>query len=531
MKVQIAMQLLTEEKNRKGRRVVLVAKKFEPRNDLEELKDYGQDPGEEFWNKVGKWEWSEVKDRKCGIKYWELEKMAKEHNYPLLGTLRAVMTDLEVGARLGVKEENRVPSTSTNAPSAIEAGYQVTDAVVGWLKDGYAIGPFEVEDLPFENVKISGLMCKIKPNGKARVINNMSGGKPNSVNDGIDKRDYVYSMSSTKAWIRIMVRCGRYCKFVKVDWAEAYKQIPVCKEDVELQGFAWLGKVFFELALVFGCVASVGIYDRAAKVVLYLAQARAEVPAYLGIQHLDDVCYCSPEKSLESKRMYEAYLEVCNRLNVKLAPEGQKDKMFGPSTDGEVLGVNYDSVEMVWYLSEKKLSAILALIDKLREEGEGSVREFKKLCGKLVDIRDLIEGAKFHLAHLIMAASMYNQKEDMDEIVEVDEWLEKDLYYFSLVLPVYGRRTELQDPDRRPMAGAEQAYTDAAGGSRTSVGRGVGMLVSGGKWSFIPWGRRINEGWRAYDGKSLAHKMSAWELVGPLVASRWWYMWTTMEVS
>ena len=154
--------------------------------------------------------------------------------------------------------------------------------------------------------------------------------------------------------------------------------------------------------------------------------------------------------------------------------------MFGPSTDGEVLGVNYDSVEMVWYLSEKKLSAILALIDKLREEGEGSVREFKKLCGKLVDIRDLIEGAKFHLAHLIMAASMYNQKEDMDEIVEVDEWLEKDLYYFSLVLPVYGRRTELQDPDRRPMAGAEQAYTDAAGGSRTSVGRGVGMLVSGG---------------------------------------------------
>ena len=81
---------------------------------------------------------------------------------------------------------------------------------------------------------------------------------------------------------------------MKVDWAEAYKQIPVHKKDVELQGFAWLGKIFFELALVFGCVASVGIYDRAAKVILYLAPCKADVPSHLAIQHLDDVCYCAP---------------------------------------------------------------------------------------------------------------------------------------------------------------------------------------------------------------------------------------------
>ena len=241
------------------------------------------------------------------------------------------------------------------------------------------------------------------------------------------------------------------------------------------------------------------------------------MPSYLGIQHLDDVCYCAPERSDEARRLYEAYLSVCKELNVKLAPEGQKDKMFGPSTSGQVLGINYDSVEMVWYLSEQKLVSILSLVGKLREEKEGSVREIKKLCGKLVDIRHLIEGARFHFAHLIMAANVYNDKEDMDEMVEVDDWLDKDLYYFSLVLPVYGRRTELQDPDKRPMAGAEKAYTDAAGGSRASVGRGVGMLVAGTEWTYIPWGRRINEGWRAYDGKSLAHKMSAWELVGPLM--------------
>ena len=114
-----------------------------------------------------KQEWSEIKNRKGGIDYRRLESLAQEYGYPFSGTLHKVVTDFKDGAKLGVKVGNRVPSTSTNAPSAIEAGYQVTDAVVGWLRDGYAIGPFNRDDLPFRNVKISGLMCKIKPNGKA----------------------------------------------------------------------------------------------------------------------------------------------------------------------------------------------------------------------------------------------------------------------------------------------------------------------------------------------------------------------------
>ena len=291
-------------------------KEFKPKFDVERLSDYGEKPDESFWANVNQRHWQEVDEREGGIDHRRLRELAE--GYPFPGTLEKVVKDLKEGARLGVKQEFRTPSSASNAPSAIEAGYEVTDAVLGWLKDGYALGPFEKEEVPFENFKISGLMAKIKPNGKARVINNMSGGRPNSVNEGIDKTDFVYSMSSTKAWIRIMVRCGRGCRFMKVDWAEAYKQIPVHKKDVELQGFAWLGKIFFELALVFGCVASVGIYDRAAKVILYLALSRAEVSPHLAIQHLDDVCYCAPEKSDEADRFFKAYVEVCEEVNVRL---------------------------------------------------------------------------------------------------------------------------------------------------------------------------------------------------------------------
>ena len=79
----------------------------------------------------------------------------------------------------------------------------------------------------------------------------------------------------------------------------------------------------------------------------------------------------------------------------------------------------------------------------------------------------------------------------------------------------------LQDPDRQAdLHSAFHCYSDAAGGSREQLGRGVGaIIIPSNIWSFITWGRRINEGWAAYDEKSLASKMSAWELVGrPLLA-------------
>ena len=45
-----------------------------------------------------------------------------------------------------------------------------------------------------------------------------------------------------------------------------------------------------------------------------------------------------------------------------------------------------------------------------------------------------------------------------------------DLYYFSLVLPVYSGKAKIQDPDRKPDWGAIESYTDAAGAAGTVWG-------------------------------------------------------------
>ena len=113
-----------------------------------------------------------------------------------------------------------------------------------------------------------------------------------------------------------------------------------------------------------------------------------------------------------------AYRDVCKDLNVKLADSSDPDKSFTPRTEGQVLGVNYDSVEMTWYLSSEKLAGILSLIEEFRDQKEATARSIKKLCGKLVDIRDLVIGARFHLAHLMMDANVYTEKGDMEKMVK-----------------------------------------------------------------------------------------------------------------
>ena len=95
-------------------------------------------------------------------------------------------------------------------------------------------------------------------------------------------------------------------------------------------------------------------------------------------------------------------------LGIKLAPEGDKDKEFGPSTEGIVLGVCYNTEYFTWYLKETKLAIILNAIQDSIEDEEMSERTGKQLCGKLIDIRCLIPSSKFYLANLIRDANLEN---------------------------------------------------------------------------------------------------------------------------
>ena len=480
---------------------------FKPKVDLPILDSYQEGAGPEFWEKFP----SNLKfPGKSMIDPDALERLLKKYKVvsPLI---EPVLNDLRYGAALGCRGDARKPTRSSNAPSALEFGRETTDAVAAWVLNGFVYGPVDISDVP-AGAKINGIMCKLKPNGAVRVINNMSSPKGKSVNDGIRKEEFPAPMSSTTKFLRIVVKAGPGGWIFKCDWGDAYKHVAVCDADVELQWFSWLEKYFAELCLVFGGVSSVGLYDRTAKVVALLVRTIAEFPADMMGQHLDDNFGAAPAHSRDLHRLDDTYKWVAEEIGVRLAPRDDPEKSFAPCHKGVILGVEYDTETWTWAIPQTRLDRILISLFDILEARTADAKEVESLVGKIIHVKPLVPDGRFHIDALLRAqakARKYGGR------IEVDERLRNQLTYWRVLLPLCSGRIRIPDPDEGMPAWTIDAYTDAAGGNQVTPWQGLGA-VCGQFWTYIPWSRQINFG-RDAAGKLLARKMSFLEMLGPLV--------------
>jgi hypothetical protein len=243
--------LLVDDQMRKDIPDPLAIKMFRSKFRLLHLSDYSKAiNNKDFWSKWPKLTYEEAMKQKTAIKVDVLKRLAGETAFPYPEILREILKNVKEGASIGVARGSDVRSDSTNAPSASESGAQISDAICKIIEEGFVMGPFKEENLPYSANRFSVIMAKIKPNNTARMILNLSRGFPHSVNSGIDKTDFPALMSSTESWIRVLFRNGKGAEMTKTDWAAAYKQLRVRPNEVWQQAFCWLGKVFYELCLV-----------------------------------------------------------------------------------------------------------------------------------------------------------------------------------------------------------------------------------------------------------------------------------------
>lgn len=480
-------------------------KTFTPKHNLPTLHDYSAAP-QNFWLNFPS---NYVRPAHSRIDADLLESLAHECNFTDTALLAKILNDVRCGAKIGCKGAYREHSRATNAPSALADGEKVTDAVADWIVKGFAYGPVEPHEVP-PKAKFSGMMTRPKPNGSVRIILNLSAPIGSSVNEGINKEEFPASMASTTDWLRVLNRAGRNCKFCKIDWADAYKQITVHPEDIDLQWFSWLGKAFAELCLVFGCVSSAGLFDRLAKLIIHIVAYRAEFDTQLVCQVLDDCCAAAPCGSTSLERFDAEFFNVASQLGISLAPRDDPKKSFGPATSGTVLGVDYDSVTWTWAINEEKLGRILSLIRDTMDSSSVELKSFQSLVGKLVHVKPLVAGAKFNLDHILRAL-----KDATDSVVITAE-VKRQLFFWFTMLQTCSALSSIPNPDAWLPPWALEVFTDAAGGSWRSKGHGVGAVMVGW-WAIAPWSRAINTGRPTGDGRSLDRVLSALELIGPLL--------------
>jgi hypothetical protein len=484
-------------------------KLFVGKNGIRKLDRYDRDPGADFWADFPVNRSMEGKSVICVKKLAALgEKLGLGGNE----LLAAVCRDLEHGADIGCVGPYRAPTSSRNARSALEAGEQVTDAVASWIKKGFVAGPFDAKECP-PDAKRNGLMCRPKPDGAVRVIMNMSAPKGACVNEGIDADLFPAVMSSTWKWVSVLNAVGRQCRIMKLDWADAYKHVPVSSADIKLQYFSWLGKDFVELCLVFGTSSSVGLYDRLAKLVLDMVLRVSRFPADWVCQHLDDVCAAAPADSDQLDKFYKAYRQVALQVGVRLAPEEDKEKAFAPCHEGTVLGVTYNTLEWTWAIPQDKLMRFARQLRLVMSVDQMRQGEIWSVAGRVMHYAPLIPTGRFNLDHIIRANGF---SKDRDCMVPVDAALKRQCWFWYTLVLVCAGGARIPSVGRKLPPWTRECYTDAAGGTLEGVGRGVGA-VSLDWWVYVPWPRKINCGVKAADGKKLSRKLSALELVGPLL--------------
>jgi hypothetical protein len=316
-------------------------------------------------------------------------------------------------------------------------------------------------------------------------------------------------MTSTMKFVRVLNKCGKNCKFVKLDWSAAYKQVKVSEEDRSLQYFEWLGRYFLELCLIFGCSSSVGIYDRFAKVVLFIA-------LQLVVQQIDDVVACGPPDGKLVEKFDRAYIEVAGKLGVVLASRDDPEKSFSATTRGQVLGIWYDSESWTWWIGDEKLAIILNMLKELILSEECEQWVLWKICGKIINIIVLLPPGKFNVDQIIRADNVYTDKADRKEIVQLWPELKDQMRWWILFLQMCNKKMYIPNIDERAPVWAIPIWSDAAGGSLVSHGHGAGCVIFPSFWVYVSWGMRINAG-KLFDGKRMDRKLSALELFGQLI--------------
>jgi hypothetical protein len=455
---------------------------FKPKfPQLPVLADYKVIHDKQFWNNFPS---NFTQPATSNISAAALRRRLEAADIPETEQIAKVLDWIQNGAEIGCKGRFRAASHSKNAKNAYENGPQVSDAIAAWITAGYAYGLVEEEDLP-ANAKVNGILTRTKPNGAVRIILNLSAPKGFSVNDGIDKDQFPAKMSSTEAWLAVLNKLGRGCQFMKVDFADAYKHVPVAAADTDLQWFEWGGKYFKELCLIFGASSSAGIFDATAKVFLMLVCKLAEFPMAQVCQHLDDICAAAADGDESLARLDGLFQTVAADVGVKLASRDDPDKSFAPAKRGVVFGVEYDTDTWTWSIPDEKKNRLILSLREILTADAITARQAKSIVGKLIHVKALFPAAKFNICHIMRLAAAAGSDEDLDAtLVPITLECKRQFWHWLLMLQACPGWVSIPR-EYGPMPWALQIYTDAAGASLDRLGAGTGGVCQSW-WFYIP---------------------------------------------
>ena len=426
--------------------------------------------------------------------------------------LEEVVKDIENGCDLAISEGHE-PTISKNAKACGDRGKHITDMLASGVRSKILLGPLDSKPAA---ATINSLQPADKHNGTVRLIINQSSPKGRSINDFVDKKRYPCRMGGLKEVLVAVNYVGKGGKFAKCDWKAAYKHLGVKHSQLKYQYFSWLGKYFAELCLIFGCISSVGLYDRFARLIVMVCLKLEEYEHFLAVQHLDDFMMFGSKNDGRVEKLYKRYTGVCERVGIRLqeAADSSLDKAYPPSTSGNLLGVWFCTVKWKWWLCEKKVNRYVHDLMDLLEMTVTTQEYIWKSVGKVLYVSILVPGSQYHVSNMLRAN--HQSKKAKDRVI-VTKALKREVEWWIPMVKLAGEGLDIPYPYvTRCPNGALQADSDAAGGMNVHGLSGVG-IVFGKAWCQMAWPMYVNSHERCGCGAKFRHKLTWLEMFGHLL--------------
>ncbi|KAM4748862.1 uncharacterized protein WCC33_006262 [Rhinophrynus dorsalis] len=210
------------------------------------------------------------------------------------------------------------------------------------------------------------------------MIHHLSYPKGQSVNDGIAKEESRVQFASFDRALSLVRAAGRGCLLAKSDIQSAFRLLPVHPDCFHLLGCCFDGVFFFDMCLPMGCSISCYYFELFSSFLDWVVRQVSGLPSVL--HYLDDFLFVGPSGSDECLTLLSVFREVTARFGVPLAV----DKTEGPQSVISFLGIEIDSAAMVFRLPQDKLSALIALVRRVRSAKKVTLLQMQSLIGHLV---------------------------------------------------------------------------------------------------------------------------------------------------
>ena len=218
-------------------------------------------------------------------------------------------------------------------------------------------------------------------------------------------------------------------------------------------------------------------------------------------------------------------------MGLPLAAEcPEREKSFGIGTSGTVLGIEFDSVEMMWKLPKSKVAGIIGIIEAFLGARTCCLKEVQKLHGKLSDFAQMCEFMKGYRYQLSKLLGSFENCESSRRLIP--QFLVDDLHIWKKCVLAARKGLPIGFPPLNPPVSAVKFISDAAGAAYRWTGgvcenltiagdRGVASIGFDGENLFFAggmrWGDALMNILRDSRGRLWGSKSGALECIGLLI--------------